>query len=281
VPSRRLPRHRAGVGEVLHPGDTGEGEASDVEAVIGVGAGQPHLLVGVGRFERAVRVTGEQRQPARRPLSADHPRVAAGAPQPLVVEDVGELRAHGQLRVTTPQLAGERREEHVVGVEDGQGRPLRPLPRGDAEGVELRDRCGVTQPVIHPCHVAAEERLCLAGQRGVGTSSGLDQPGLPGEPVPRHPAGTEQRRRPPLRLEPGVLELPGAIGRHRAALEERHLRDGARDDVRDPPRVATDLAGHRSDATGSWVVARQARMPSRPSTTAIARLTTMSTMWAT
>ncbi len=62
------PRHVAGVGEVLHARDAGEGEAGDVERVVGVGARQPHLLVAVGELE--ARGAGRRRSSGTRSPSA-------------------------------------------------------------------------------------------------------------------------------------------------------------------------------------------------------------------
>ncbi len=113
------PGDRAGVAEVGDAGDSGHGEADDVE----LRAGEVDLLVDAGVLDVAVRVTGEDGQAGRGPLAADQPAVAAGGTGPVGGEQPHGVRPEVPYRFLAPELGREPREQDVRGEPDTEGGP--------------------------------------------------------------------------------------------------------------------------------------------------------------
>ena len=230
---RDRPRDVTRVGEVLDAGHAREREPGDVELV----AGQPHLLVDARALDRAVRVARDQREAARRALAAGRPGVAPAGQRPLVREETGVVAEHlaGARR---PELAGQAREEQLLGVEDRERSPLLPRRRRQVEGQELGG-VGV-QAVVDALDVRRDERLRLGRQPGVGPAGGGGDAGTPGEAVPGQPGGAEDLGGGAGRAAAQELQLPGPVPRGDLPLAAREVREGSRAHVRDAPGVPED-----------------------------------------
>ncbi|GGP81081.1 hypothetical protein GCM10010140_07420 [Streptosporangium pseudovulgare] len=215
------PGDRAGVAEVRHARNAGEGQPGHVE----FGAGEADLLVDPRQFEYAVRVAGDHGGPSGARVPRHRPGVAARARRPLHGEEVAGLGAQGGADVGTPQLVREGREEDVLNEEDAERRPGPPRVGSAAGRAELRG-AGVRQGVVDAVHVGLDPAPGLREQSLEAAAGGVVQPGPPGETVPGHVCGAQSFGQSALGSPFLGLHLPGAIGDGRRTLRVGQILDG-------------------------------------------------------
>ena len=236
-----------GVGEVLHARHAGEGEAGDVEGVVGVGAGQPDLLVAVGALEPPVRVPGDHRHPAGGAPAADGPGVAARL-RPAPRGGTGRRPPARRWPAGGGATACPARCRRARG---GRRRPpaasTPATARAGARSRPARRRSAPRRaPRSTPSTYAATKARASSPSPSYAVRAIAVRPGPPGEAVPRQTGGSDDLGGAALGLQPGPGDLPETVGDDRPALLPGDVERRAGHDVRDPPAV-TSHAPQRPD----------------------------------